>query len=57
MQALAEFRGELVDLMFAIDRDGLASGVEDDLAVVALADVRLDLSQEFGIDLTVEVVG
>ena len=57
VQALAEFRGELVDFVLAIDGDGLAGGVEDDLAVVALADVGLDLGKECGVDFTVEVVG
>ena len=45
VEALAEFGGELVDLVFAIDGDGLTGGVEDDLAVVALADVCLHFGQ------------
>jgi len=57
VQALAEFGGELVDLVLAVDGDGLAGGVEDDLAVVALADVGLDFGEEFGFYLAVEVVG
>ena len=57
MQALAKIGGELVDLVFAVDGDGLAGGIEDNFAVVALADVRLDLSEELGVDLAVEVIG
>jgi hypothetical protein len=57
VQALAEFGGELVDFVFAIDGDGLAGGVEHDFAVMALADVGLDFGEELGIDFAVEVVG
>ena len=57
MKALAQLGGKLIELVFAIDGDGLARGVEDDLAVVALADVGLDFGEEFGIDLTVKVIG
>ena len=57
VEALAEFGGELVDFVLAVDGDGLAGGVEDDLAVVALADVGLDFGEEFGVDFAVEVVG
>jgi hypothetical protein len=57
VQTLAEILGKLVDLVFAIDGNSLAGGVEDDLAVVALADVSLDLSEELGVDLAVEVIG
>jgi hypothetical protein len=57
VEALAEFGGKLVDFVLAIDGDGLASSVEDDLAVMALADVSLDLGEERGVNFTVEVVG
>jgi hypothetical protein len=57
VEAFAEFGGELVDFVLAIDGDGLAGGVEDDFAVVALADVGLDFGEEGGVDLAVEVVG
>ncbi len=56
VQAVAEVGGELVDLVLAVDGDGLAGGVEDDLAVMALADVRLDFRHQFGVDATVEVI-
>jgi hypothetical protein len=57
VEALAEFGGKLVDLMLAVDGDGLTGGVEDDFAVVALADMSLDLREEVGVDFAVEVVG
>ena len=57
VEALAELGGKLVDLVFAVDGDSLASGVEHDLAVMALADVGLDFGEERGVDLAVEVVG
>jgi hypothetical protein len=57
VEALAELGGKLVDLMLAVDGDGLAGGVEDDLAVVALADVGLDLGEELRVDFAIEVVG
>jgi hypothetical protein len=57
VEALAKVVGELVDFVFAIDGDGLAGGVEDDLAVVALADVSLHFGEELGVYLAVEVVG
>jgi hypothetical protein len=57
VQALAQFCRELVNLVFAIDGDGLASGIEDDLAMMALADVGLDLGKELGVNFAVEVVG
>jgi hypothetical protein len=57
VEAFAEFGGKLVDFVLAVDGDSLASGVEHDLAVMALADVGLDFGEERGIDLTVEVVG
>ncbi len=57
VQALAQLGRKLVELVLAVDGDGLARGVEDDLAVVALTDVGLDFGEEFGIDLTVKVIG
>jgi hypothetical protein len=43
--------------VLAIDRDGLASGVEDDFAVVALADMSLHFGEEFGVYFAVEIIG
>jgi hypothetical protein len=56
VEAFAQISRELVDLVFAIDGDGLARGIEDDLAVVAFADMGLDFGEELGLDLAVEVV-
>ena len=49
--------GELVDFVLAVDGDGLARGVQDDLAVVALANVGLHFGEKLGFHLAVEVVG
>jgi hypothetical protein len=57
MEPLAEFGGKLVDLVLAIDGDGLTGGVEDNFAVVALADVGLDFGEERGVNFAVEIVG
>jgi hypothetical protein len=57
VQALSKIVREFVDLVFAVDSDGLARSVEYNLAMVALADVGLNLGEEIGIDLAVEVVG
>jgi hypothetical protein len=43
--------------VFAIDRDRLASGVENHFAVVALTNVILHLGEEFRLDLSVEIIG
>jgi hypothetical protein len=56
VEPLTQFGRKLVDLMFSVNGDCLASRIENDLAVVALAHVLLDLGEEFGIDLTVEIV-
>jgi hypothetical protein len=56
VQAFPEFVREIVDLVLAIDGDGLAGSIEDDFAVMALANMGLYFKQEFGVDLTVEVV-
>lgn len=57
VQALAQLGGEFVNFVFAVDLDGLAGGVQNNLAVVALADMGLHFSEELGVDLAVEVVG
>jgi hypothetical protein len=57
MQTLTEICRKLVDLVFAIDSDGLAGGIEDDFAVMALADVSLDLGEEAWVNFAIEVVG
>jgi hypothetical protein len=57
VQTLAEIIGEFVDLVLTVDGDGLARCVQDDFAVVALADMGLNLGEELGVDLAVKVVG
>ena len=56
MEALAKFGGKLVELMLAVDGDGLTGGVEDYFAVVAFADMGLNLGEELWVDFAVEVV-
>ena len=56
VEALSQLSRELVDFVFAIDGDGLARGIQDNLAVVALADVCLDFRQKIWVNLPVEVV-
>jgi len=48
---------QVVGFVAAIDIDGLAGGVDDDLAMVAGAEVLLDLGEQVGVDATVEVIG
>jgi hypothetical protein len=57
VQPLAQFGGKLNDLVLAVDGDGLARGVEDDLAVVTLIDVSLNFGKQIGFNLSVEKVG
>jgi hypothetical protein len=56
VESLAELGGDLVDLVVFVDRDGLASGVEDDLAMAARGGVGADFFEELGADVAVEVV-
>jgi hypothetical protein len=55
--AFAHFFRELVNLVVTIDLDGLTGRVDEDLAVIALAQVRLDLFEEAGFDSAVKIVG
>jgi hypothetical protein len=57
MQALTQARLELIYLVITIDINSLTGTVDDDLAVVALAEMLFDLGEEFFVDLAVEVVG
>jgi hypothetical protein len=57
MHTLADVGGELVELMIAIDVDGLGGGIEDHFTVFALSDVMFYLGQEFGGNGTIEEVG
>ena len=56
MKPLAQLGRKLVDLMLTIDRDGLPRRIEDNFAVMALANMSLHLDEQVGIDLAVEVV-
>jgi hypothetical protein len=56
VEALAELGGDLVDLVIFVDRDGLAGGVEHDLAVAAGGGVGADLFEELGADVAVKIV-
>jgi len=55
--AQGEIFGELIGLVTAIDVDGFAGRVDDDFAVMAGAEVLLNLSHKIGVDLSIEVVG
>jgi len=48
VEALAQSGGQFIDLVGAVDFDGLAGGVEDDLAVAAASQMRLQLGANFG---------
>src|ERR1700689_112516 len=48
VQALAEAGGKLVDLMRAIDLDGLPRGAEGDFAVIAAMQMLLQFSAGLG---------
>jgi len=48
VEAVAEAGGEIVNLMGAVNLDGLAGGIEDDLAVAAFAEVGLQLGADLG---------
>jgi hypothetical protein len=56
VQALAKLGGDLVDLVVFVDRDGLAGGVEYDLAVAAGGGMSTDLFEEFRADLAVKII-
>ena len=56
VQPLAQLCRKLDDLILSVDGDGLARGVKDDLAVVALTDVSLNLGEQGGLDLPVKKV-
>ncbi len=53
----ADFGGELIDLVVAVDLDGLARGVDQDFAVIALGQMRANLFEQLCIDFVVEVIG
>jgi hypothetical protein len=56
VQALTELGRDLVDLMILVDRDGLAGGVEYDLAVAAGGGVGADLFEELRADVAVKII-
>ena len=57
MHAFAQLRGELIDLVIAVDFNGLARSVDDNFAMTALAQMRTHLLNQFRFDLPIEVVG
>jgi hypothetical protein len=57
VKAFAELSRDLVDFVVAVHRDSLASGVEDNLAVVAGGGVSANFFEELGADLAIKVVG
>src|ERR1700740_3497822 len=56
VKAVAQLGGQLVDLMRPVDLDGLAGGIDDHFAVLALAHVLLDLGAGIGGDGLVDDV-
>jgi hypothetical protein len=57
VQALAQLRRELVNLVFSVDRDRLPSGVQNHFAVMALTNVILYFGKEARLDLSVKIIG
>jgi len=56
-QTGGEIFRQVVGFVAAIDVDGFAGGVDDDFAVMAGAEVLLDLGEQVGVDSTVEIIG
>ena len=56
VEALAEAGGQVVDLVGAIDFDGLAGGIEGDHAVIAAAEMLLQLRSHLRRDRAVNEV-
>jgi hypothetical protein len=56
VEAFAEVGGKVVDLVGAIDFDGLSSGVEGDLAVIAAVEVLLQFGAGLGGDRVVDEI-
>lgn len=56
VEALADFRGKLVDLVALEDFDGFACGVQDHFAVAAFAQVKFDLDARFDGDGFVDYI-
>jgi len=48
VEALAKAGGQVIDLMGAVDLDGLAGGVENDFAVLAVAQMGLEFGARLG---------
>jgi len=57
MKPLLELGGQFVELVVAVDLNGLAGGIENDLAVFAGVGVGADLLEQIGADVAVEVIG
>jgi len=57
VKALAEFGGDFVDFVALVDFDGLVSGVEHDLAVLASGRVGANFLTQLGAELVIEIVG
>jgi len=57
MKPLLELGGKFVELVVAVDLNGLAGGIENDLAVFAGVGVGADLLEQIGADVAVEVIG
>jgi hypothetical protein len=56
VEAFLEVGGKIVKFMRAVDFDGLAGGVEDDLAVLAAVHVLFKLGARLGGDFVVDQV-
>ena len=56
-QASGEIFRQVVGFVAAIDVDGLAGCVDDNLAMVAGTEVLFDLGEQVGVDATVEIIG
>jgi hypothetical protein len=54
---LAHLGRDFVDLVVPVDLDCLASGVDEDFAMVTLSQVGADFFEQLRIDFVVEVVG
>lgn len=57
LEASTKIVGQLIELLVAIDLDGLAGRVADHVAVVAPGEMFIELGFGLRIDYAVEVVG
>jgi hypothetical protein len=57
VEAVAEGFGEFVNLVIAVDLDGLLGGVHDHVASVAPMEMLVQFGLQVGIDVAVQIIG